>query len=750
MVIDLREEMDASLAPPSSPQAPPSRKQAALANKLPTAETRATFLIRTLPRDYNPTPVTATTPLTLQPSASSSSLLLSPRRGVQELVLNSDSSDVSDNPFDDLTEDKLRQLSGKQDLSRVTTLQLSVDASKQSLEVIGELLPSLQQLRLVNSSLGSFRDLGTSLHALLVLHVPRCGLRDLDGISALTGLQELYVPHNAISDISPLTMHEELRVVDLESNCIVDVGQIEQLAFCPQLTSLSLLSNPVCKIERFRQIVSTFVPQLVSLDRVELSREDQQRLPDDIIDAAIPSLSSPTRPSDSGADSVRDDYGSTLTHGTDIVFAGNVTSALRRRRSETEGDNDVPASRPQTPGTTTLERPSTPARESITATLDRAHELDRQQHKSRDAILHELRAWRLETAGASQVGVVALDSISPAPSPERRTQQRPPRPATHKAIGHSQSQSQSAASRATERRPQTSAGVLRGAVREAFVDTSSGHSTAFTLRTGGVSTLRTGGVSTQRTTASTERTVDILVLDDGPSSRRPSNNHDASSDNNGEDSDDMPCSPRKSARGVFSPMDAGGDDLQLLLLPTPRSRSSSRRRADGNTEELEDQDGGRLERGTDADSDSDDEDLRRMARALKQRRPPPQRTTPSTMVDAEPPAPQQQQPQQQQKQQRSPFLDVAASLQAIDEWREQMDEPSSPSRGPACAMSDEQLASWLRERPTELKTRDAFRRFFRGISEPRLTRVLQSVFREQQHDKIRRRLQLMQGFFGSG
>ncbi|KAJ0407466.1 hypothetical protein P43SY_005007 [Pythium insidiosum] len=744
MVLDQREEMDSSLAAPSPA---PTRKQAALANKLPSAETRATFLIRTLPRDCNPTPVTAAQ---LQPSASSTTLL-SPRstlRQAPELVLESDPSDVPDNPFDDLTDEKLRQLSGRQDLARVTTIELSVDSSRQSVEVVGELLPALHHLRLAGSSLGSFRDLGTSLQALQVLHVPHCGLRDLDGISALTALRELYAPHNEISDISPLTMHEELSVVDLESNCIVDVGQIEQLAFCPQLSSLSLVANPVCAIDRFRQIVATFVPQLVTLDRVELSGDDQRRLPDEIIDAAIrafrdrreaeeaarrPPSSHGGRPAAepsphrlsgralADAESHRDDYGSSLTHGTDIVFAGNVTSALRRRRSETEGDPDAsPVSAAPAPAPAALAsppptepRPQTPARESITATLDRAHELDRQQHKSRDAILHELRAWRLETAGASQVGV-----ISPAASPDRRSQsqsqsqsQRPPRPATPKAKASDKA-------KATERRrPQTSAGVVRG-VREAFAESPS-----------------------------RSRAVDILVLDDGPSRAaaarsRPSSNNDGGPedrrrpDADADAGDDVPCSPRKTARGVFSPMAASGDDDDdelLLLLPTPQSRARSRRRRDSG--ELEDDEHESRDGAAEQSDESDGEDLRRMARALKQRRRPPETTAAAPQqLQAEPQPPQR------------PFLDVTASLEAIDQWREQMDEPS---RGPACGLSDEQLVAWLRDRHAELRTREAFRRFFRGISEERLARALQSVFREHQ-DKIRRRLQLMQGFFGSG
>lgn len=106
-----------------------------------------------------------------------------------------------------------QKITGQQDLSLVTSLSLSVDSANQSIEVIGELLPSLQQLRLHKSTLISFRDLGTSLRALRILDVSNCGIRDLDGIGALTGLQHLYVQRNEINDISPMTMHEEIQSI---------------------------------------------------------------------------------------------------------------------------------------------------------------------------------------------------------------------------------------------------------------------------------------------------------------------------------------------------------------------------------------------------------------------------------------------------------------------------------------------------------------------------------------------------------
>ncbi|KAH7479760.1 Leucine-rich repeat-containing protein 56 [Phytophthora ramorum] len=267
---DQRHEMDANVA-----ASPPTKRK-------PSANVKTSFLIRTLPRECNPTPVP-----TGGLSASASGLL-SPLKnklgGRQEADLE---ILQQDNPFDDITEEKLKQLTGSQDLARVASLQISIDSTKQSVEVIGELLPTLRQLRLQQSTLSSFRDLGTSLGSLRVLWAMHSQISDLDGIGALMNLQELYLQHNNVSDITPLALHEELRVIDLEGNRVADIGQLEQLAFCPQLTSLNLTGNPVETVEQYRQIAANFVPQLAALDDRAFSDTERAKLSDAEIDAAL-------------------------------------------------------------------------------------------------------------------------------------------------------------------------------------------------------------------------------------------------------------------------------------------------------------------------------------------------------------------------------------------------------------------------------------------------------------------------------
>ena len=60
------------------------------------------------------------------------------------------------------------------------------------------------------------RDLGSSLHNVTVLWMARCGLEDLDGLSSLNNLRELYLCYNEIYDISPCSMLEHIKILDLE------------------------------------------------------------------------------------------------------------------------------------------------------------------------------------------------------------------------------------------------------------------------------------------------------------------------------------------------------------------------------------------------------------------------------------------------------------------------------------------------------------------------------------------------------
>lgn len=178
---------------------------------------------------------------------------------------------------------KLCLLGGVDDLDDISKLELKVDTSEMSLGNFGSLLPNLTELKLSNSNIHSIRDLGSCLNGLKILWMSQCNLQDLDGIGSFSNLSELYLAFNEISEVSSVSMLENLQILDLEGNNIDSLSQVQYLAFCMKLTILTLEGNPVClkpspELEteeyNYRQSVFEAIPQLECLDDQLLSDGD--------------------------------------------------------------------------------------------------------------------------------------------------------------------------------------------------------------------------------------------------------------------------------------------------------------------------------------------------------------------------------------------------------------------------------------------------------------------------------------------
>eukprot|EP00063_Salmo_salar_P028983 XP_014003818.1 PREDICTED: leucine-rich repeat-containing protein 56-like [Salmo salar] len=94
------------------------------------------------------------------------------------------------------------------------------------------------------------RDLGTTLSHLQVLWISHCSLADLDGVPS-SSLKELYVAYNRVSDLSQVSMLENLQLLDLEGNDVDDLVQVQYPGLCSQLRTLTVEGNPVCTLSCF-------------------------------------------------------------------------------------------------------------------------------------------------------------------------------------------------------------------------------------------------------------------------------------------------------------------------------------------------------------------------------------------------------------------------------------------------------------------------------------------------------------------
>jgi hypothetical protein len=96
-----------------------------------------------------------------------------------DIIENEDVADVVD-----LNEKFLSQMLGveQEELITIPKIELRVDTRLHNLQVTGEILTSLEYLKLNDSIIGSFRDIGTSFRNVLVLHIARCEIKEVQGI----------------------------------------------------------------------------------------------------------------------------------------------------------------------------------------------------------------------------------------------------------------------------------------------------------------------------------------------------------------------------------------------------------------------------------------------------------------------------------------------------------------------------------------------------------------------------------------
>jgi len=65
------------------------------------------------------------------------------------------------------------------ELAMMTKIELRVDSAVHNLQVTGEILTSLELLKLNDSVIRCFRDIGTSFRQVRVLHIARCEIKEV-------------------------------------------------------------------------------------------------------------------------------------------------------------------------------------------------------------------------------------------------------------------------------------------------------------------------------------------------------------------------------------------------------------------------------------------------------------------------------------------------------------------------------------------------------------------------------------------
>ncbi|KAM5138652.1 leucine-rich repeat-containing protein 56 [Mantella aurantiaca] len=249
-----------------------------------------------------------------------------------------------------LSQARLKTLTGVDDLQEVTTLQMCVDTRDHTLGNFGEgcflgtYMPNLRQLKLNDSVILSIRDLGTSLSNLQVLWLARCGLTDLDGIASFFSLKELYLAYNDLREVTQVSMLENLEILDLEGNNVDQISELQYLALCSNLTTLSIEGNPVCVRPNpegtmhtdynYRVVIKKIIPQIQYLDDA----------PADQINPGTPST--PSEDWLMVKDLIKESFGSQMDTALDVSLQ-NMGSALRKEYARPSTAQPGATRRPQ-------------------------------------------------------------------------------------------------------------------------------------------------------------------------------------------------------------------------------------------------------------------------------------------------------------------------------------------------------------------------------------------------------------------
>jgi Leucine-rich repeat (LRR) protein len=155
------------------------------------------------------------------------------------------------------------------DVSELATLpkiELRVDTSSHNLQVTGEILASLEYLKLNDSIIRSFRDIGTSFKNVRVLHIARCEIKEVQGIQAFEQLEELYISFNEIDDLFDISFLEHLQVLDFEGNNVQEMSQLMYLRRCRNLMNANFKHNPVSS----GQNAALYYEKMIELPRLAI------------------------------------------------------------------------------------------------------------------------------------------------------------------------------------------------------------------------------------------------------------------------------------------------------------------------------------------------------------------------------------------------------------------------------------------------------------------------------------------------
>lgn len=179
----------------------------------------------------------------------------------------------------------------KDELRELDKIEIVVDTTNTHMQHVGEVLQSLQALKLNDSVIPWVRDLGTSFRNLRVLSISRWEMTSLAGLSSMEHLTELYASYNDIQDLYDISYCDKLEVLDLEGNNISTWDNVSYLMGLDHLIEVHLEWNPIAKEPNYHNRVKEIIRQVRYIDNIHVDaiepEEDKQFVEHDFVEASV-------------------------------------------------------------------------------------------------------------------------------------------------------------------------------------------------------------------------------------------------------------------------------------------------------------------------------------------------------------------------------------------------------------------------------------------------------------------------------
>ena len=144
-------------------------------------------------------------------------------------------------------------------LSKIKKLSIIINHDYGLLNQFGKFLPSLQLLKLNNSNILSFNNIGTNFTNIKCLQMKNCHLKDLDGLICLQNLEILDLEKNDIDDLVDIDMCENIKELNVKENKISEEDNLSYIAGLINLEYLDIRFNPISQNKDFKtKIIKKF------------------------------------------------------------------------------------------------------------------------------------------------------------------------------------------------------------------------------------------------------------------------------------------------------------------------------------------------------------------------------------------------------------------------------------------------------------------------------------------------------------